>query len=261
MLHALESEALLYGMSLNQSKTEMLINPASPEPKWSFLNGDPVPTTEVVKYLGSHVSWTKAFDTAFSYRRALAEEAYKKLRLVWNSSLPRHEKLKIFQAVFIPTLIYGLDSLTLTTPHLKRIDAFYIRFLRRIVGIKSSFYSRVPNTEVWETAGKPRLPSDFLLKAEVKFAAEVFAADHTSPLYTVVFVEPYKDRIQVHGRRRGHQIPYWLEVFSCRHFKDIWHQKIGILGPNHRYALISHRLRKPPFSETAPMRACTRARP
>ena len=33
--------------------------------------------------------------------------------------------------------------------------------------IKASFYSRVPNTEVWETAGKPRLPSDFLLKAEV----------------------------------------------------------------------------------------------
>ena len=261
MLHALESEALLYGMSLNQSKTELLINPAFPEPKWNFLNGDPVPTTEVVKYLGSHVSWTKAFDTAFSHRRALAEEAYKKLRLVWNSSLSRHEKLKIFQAVFIPTLIYGLDSLTLTTPHLKRIDAFFIRFLRRIVGIKASFYSRVPNTEVWETAGKPRLPSDFLLKAEVKFAAEVFAADHTSPLYTVVFVEPYKDRIQVHGRRRGHQIPYWLEVFSCRHFKEIWHQKIGILGPNHRYALISHRLRKPPFSETAPMRACMRARP
>ena len=261
MLHALESEALLYGMSLNQSKTELLTNPAFQEPKWCFLNGDPVPTTEVVKYLGSHVSWTKAFDTAFSHRRALAEEAHKKLRLVWNSSLPRNEKLKIFQAVFIPTLIYGLDSLTLTTPHLKRIDAFYIRFLRRIVGIKASFYSRVPNTEVWETAGKPRLPSDFLLKAEVKFAAEVFAADHTSPLYTVVFVEPYKDRIQVHGRRRGHQIPYWLEVFSCRHFKEIWHQKVGILGPNHRYALISHRLRKPPFSETAPMRACTRARP
>ena len=33
-------------------------------------------------------------------------------------------------------LVYGLDALTLQQKHLKRIDAFYIRFLRRIIGIK-----------------------------------------------------------------------------------------------------------------------------
>ena len=90
MLHAFESEALLYDMSLNQSKTKLMTNPAFPEPKWNFFNGDPVPTTEIVKYLGSHVSWTKtkAFDTAISHRRAFAEEAYKKLELVWNRFAP-----------------------------------------------------------------------------------------------------------------------------------------------------------------------------
>ena len=79
------------------------------------------------------------------------------------------------------TLSYGLDSLTLTAPHLKRIDAFYIHYLRKIVGIKTSFYSRVPNTKVWEIAGKLRLPSNFLLKAEV------CTTNHTSLLYTVIF--------------------------------------------------------------------------
>ena len=45
---------------------------------------------------------------------ALAESGYKKLRLVWNSNLPRNTKLRIFHSTFIPIRIYGLDTLTLT---------------------------------------------------------------------------------------------------------------------------------------------------
>ena len=135
-------------MSLNQNKTELLTHPAQPHSTVKFSDGTSVPTTTQVKYLGSMVSWTKPFESAFFHRSALAEAAYKKLRLVWNSSLSRRTKLRIFQSVFIPTLIYGLDSLTLTEKHLKRVDAFYIRFLHRIVGIKASYYSHVTNHSV-----------------------------------------------------------------------------------------------------------------
>ena len=74
------------------------------------------------------ISWEKPFEVAFRHRASVAESSYKKLRLVWNSSLPYKEKLSMFQSVSIPTLIYGLDSLTLGQKHLKRIDAYYIRF-------------------------------------------------------------------------------------------------------------------------------------
>ena len=43
-------------------------------------------------------------------------------------------------ASFSPFL-YGI----LTTPQLDRLDAYYCRFLRRIVGIKASYYSKVTN--------------------------------------------------------------------------------------------------------------------
>ena len=49
MLHTLEQEAAHYGMSLNH-KTELMLNPAFPEPRWTFRHGDAVPTAEVVKY-------------------------------------------------------------------------------------------------------------------------------------------------------------------------------------------------------------------
>ena len=120
-------------------QNRVLVDPLKLPPQLRFTNGKPVPTTTQIKYLGSMISWVKPFDTAFKHRAGLAESSYKRLRLVWNSSLPYKEKLKIFQSVFKGTLAYGLDALTLQQKHLKRIDAYYIRFLRRIVGGKASY--------------------------------------------------------------------------------------------------------------------------
>ena len=158
-LSALEDIAAEYGMSLNKIKTELLVRSDYKGPTVHFQDGTPVQTKDVVKYLGSMITWFHPFEAAFKHRAALAEEAYKKLRLIWNSSLPHSKKVSIFQTTFVPVLIYGLDALTLTTPHLKRIDAYYIRFLRRVIGIKASFYSRIPNTEVYNRAQRPKLPS------------------------------------------------------------------------------------------------------
>ena len=88
ILRQVEEEAELYGMSLNADKTELLCHPDHTAPNMYFRNGSKVPTSTQVKYLGSMVSWQNSFSTAFKHRSALAEQAYKKLRLVWNSSLP-----------------------------------------------------------------------------------------------------------------------------------------------------------------------------
>ena len=124
-LSALESQAEFYGMSLNQTKTEILIPEGMTNPLVKFRNGALVPTTTQIKYLGAMMSWDNSFSTALKHRAALAEAAYKQLRLVWNSSMPRKRKLFIFQSVFVSTLIYGLDSLTPTPKHLHRIDGVY----------------------------------------------------------------------------------------------------------------------------------------
>ena len=156
MLRAIEKEAVCYGMRLNTTKTELLVNACRPVESIRFENGDLVPTTTQAKYLGCVVSWNMPFRTAFKHRCALAEEAYKKQRLVWKSSLPRRVKLRIFQAIFPTVFTYGLDSFALTEGHLNQIDALYFRFLRRIVGIKASYYSRILNSEVYQQADRPK---------------------------------------------------------------------------------------------------------
>ena len=201
------------------------------------------------------IAWTKPFEVAYQHRAGLAETAYKKLRLIWNSSLSRKKKLHIFQSTFLPNLTYGLDALTLTDKFLARIDAYYIRFLRRIVNIKASYYFRITNHTVWRVAGYPKKPSFFLKRSQTKLLEEEFFTDPEEPIHHVVFCNAYKDRIITTGRRRGMQFPYFIETTTRRQLPNRWidHPGRGIFGPNDVYVAINRDLKH--SSEHASMRA------
>ena len=241
MLHQVESEALLYGMSLNSSKTEILYKASCSAPKVRFLNGTPVPTTTQIKYLGTMVSWEHPFSVAFKHRAALAEQAYKKLRLLWNSSLPQKVKLRIFQSTFPAVLTYGLDAFTLDHKALQRIDGCYYRFLRRIVNIPATYISRIPNSVVYLKANKPQLPSESLRNLQLKLLTEVFVAPITDPIHNVVMSAAFRDRIITKGRRRGRGSG-WLEVTTKREFPDIWKSDHTARFPHHQYIGIKRKL-------------------
>ena len=100
--------------------------------------------------------------------------------------MSRKAKLRVFQPVFIPVLIYGLDVFSLTTPLLDRIDAFYFRFLCRIIKIPASYLSRVANHTVWAQAHYPKKPSEFILKTEKKLILRTFQAPREDPMHNVL---------------------------------------------------------------------------
>ena len=127
--------------------------------------------------------------------------------------------------------MYGLDTLTLTDNN--RIDAFYLSFLRRIVNTKASYYSKISNHEVWRTAGYPKKPSYFLLKAQYSILSEVFHTDSSKPLHHVVFNSAYRDRIIVKGRRRGRKKPYFIETTAKRYFSKIWSETLDEVSLDH----------------------------
>ena len=54
VLRTLEEQAELYGMHLNQTKTEILHDARKLPPTVRFKNGTSVPTTTQVKYLGTY---------------------------------------------------------------------------------------------------------------------------------------------------------------------------------------------------------------
>jgi len=255
-LTALEDVALEYGMHLNQQKTEVLVQQEGDNTPLTFKDGAPVPTTPQIKYLGSMISWKHPFETAFYHRKGLSEQAYKKLRLVWNSSMAQKRKLGIFQATFLPVLTYGLDALTITEKQLHRLDAHYIRFLRRIVGVKASYYSHVTNQAVYNKAKHPKLPSDIIAELQFKMLQEVYSTPQESPLHNVVFSSANKDRILYQGRRRGMPFPYWIDHVTRTHFPGLLNHTAP-KNPHWRYILVKRALQKP-LSELAPKRAQTK---
>ena len=223
-------------MKLNQDKTELLTHPDWETPNVQFSDGTLVKTTPQVKCLGCKISWKAPFETAFTHRL----------------------QVKFFQATFLPVLLYDLDSLTLTTPQLRRIDAQYLRLLRRI-GIKASYCSRIPNQEVWRQAGHPTLPSGRLHWVQYTRFVAVFQPEMQDPTYNVVLNSPYKNRILNQGRRRGMQFPYWTEVMSHWYFPDHTASR-GILGPHSPNADIAKLVRSSSF-ELAPKRTTQQKRP
>ena len=209
--------------SLNQTKTEILIPEVASNPWVKFRNGSVVPTTTQIKYPGSVISWDNTFSMAVKHRAALAEAAYKQLRLVWNSSMPRKRKLFIFRSVFVSTLVYGRDALTLTPKNMHRINGVYFRFLKRIAGIKASYYSRVSNHVVWREANYLQRPLDRLYNLQYKMMYRVF----TSPIWkthyiTWWFSSANRDRIVIKGRHKGRKRPYWLETTTQTFFPERW---------------------------------------
>ena len=207
------------------------------------------------------------FEIAFRHRAALAEESYKKLGLVWNSRRSNKHKLYIFRTTFVPTLCYGLDALTLTDPNLRRIDAWYNKFLRRVIGIKATYWSRISNWSVWNQAHRPQLPSTTLQSktSKSKPLPTLFALLlMTRCTIYIVFCHPMKDRIQAQGRRKRMQFPYWVEVTTHRHFPNIWvgdhtarsYAAKQLYGQNEQYVIPKKQLQSPRDpAEQAPKRA------
>ena len=81
-------------------ETEIRMDPGGLQLGVRVKDGTLVPTATHVKYLGSLISWVVTFSQALKHRAAAAEAAYKQLRLVWNSSMPRKGKLHISSRVF-----------------------------------------------------------------------------------------------------------------------------------------------------------------
>ena len=106
--------------------------------------------------------------------------------------------------------MYSLEALTLTDKVLHKIDAVFYRLLRRCIGIKASFYSRISNQDVWKQGGEPTPPSKLLNSKQKDLLGSVFLANTKDPVHSIMFCSAYKDRILTQGKRKGRKCPYWL---------------------------------------------------
>ena len=125
-------------------------------------------------------------------RKAAAWRACNSLHKIWNSSLSRTLKLRVFSATVESVLTYGCEAWTVTSKIAKMLDGCYTRMLRKVLNI--SWKQHMTNKELY--GNLPKLSSK-IRKRRKRFAGHCFRSKE-EPVSKLILWIPK------HGtRRRG----------------------------------------------------------
>ena len=121
-------------------------------------------TLEVMEdftYLCFTISSNLSWNTELNTRIWKAVTAMGRLtKRIWsNAILTTNTKMKVYQACVLSILLYGSESLTLCSRQKRRLNAFHMRRLRKILGI-------VWQDRVKKKDGKAYIPTMFSLFSE-----------------------------------------------------------------------------------------------
>jgi hypothetical protein len=121
LLHRVEVECRKVALIVNAKKNEIMkYNIGSSEVK--TLDGTVLSTVEDFKYLGSHIG---DIEKDIKIRKALAWQALHSLKNIWKSIIKR----SLFIVTVETIVLYGCETLTLTTKEENRLDGCYAKML------------------------------------------------------------------------------------------------------------------------------------
>ena len=144
-----------FGLTISTAKTEVLFQPA---PGTTYTkpniqcNDVTLPAADKFTYLGSTLSRTAALDDEIQVRLSKASSAFGRLRSsTWDRrGISTATKIKVYNAVVIPSLLYGCETWTVYAGQAKKLNSFHLKCLRKILNIK--YEDKIPDTEVLEQA-------------------------------------------------------------------------------------------------------------
>ena len=208
----------------------------------------------------------------------------KALTRFWrHSSLSQRWKLKVYRMVLIPILTYGLLVESLTDTELSRLDGAHARFVRRVLNIPTTYYTKIidptattyTNTQVLDQARISPL-SHYITSYQLKLLGHILRTDHNDLTHDVTFTDGWGQRGFGGPDRRGRKRKRWIETVpttAWRRLHEHPDQAPIHLDPHHRPILTddvpfnphfhSNPFESPHFSDTfdlAPLRVVSQYR-
>lgn len=176
--HTLDAFSEAYksiGLEINSNKTQILWQPAptcNAIPPGVMVNGSSLKNVEHFPYLGSHLSTNANIDVEIQYRLHCASAAFGRMRVrvFDNHDISTQTKLYVYQAVVVPTLLYGCETWTTYRRHLLCLEKYHHRCIRRILGIK--WQDRRTNVSVLEEANATSIES-LIIKHQLRWTGHV----------------------------------------------------------------------------------------
>ena len=142
------------GLSIHKGKSKVLkVNATSTTP--IMLDEEALEEVESFVYLGSTVDIQGGTDADVRTRVGKARMAFQQLRNVWVSRhLSKKLKIRIFNTMVKPVLLYGSETWRTTATNIKNIQSFINKCLRRILGVH--WPEKISNLNLWQqTRQKP----------------------------------------------------------------------------------------------------------
>ena len=147
--------AKIFGLTVSIKKTEVLRqlapNTARPPPNIT-MDGNALKNVDTFKYLGSCINSAANLDDEVLCRISRASQAFGRLHTrVWHEwGISIKTKLSVYRAVVLPSLLYSCETWTCYRRHIKKLDQFHLRCLRKVLRV--SWKDHVPNQEILRRA-------------------------------------------------------------------------------------------------------------
>ena len=140
----------------------------------------------------------------------MASGDFKVLDVLWtHANVSKFEKYKIYMGCIISKLLYGLQTAWLTKTQRSKLDGFHARCIRKIVGIRPSYWSRISNLEVLAHVRGEKL-SILLLQQQLSLFGKIFRKPSDDVVRQSIF-EVNSDQLVMYSkqRRRGRPKLSW----------------------------------------------------
>ncbi|CAF1480580.1 unnamed protein product [Didymodactylos carnosus] len=119
------------------------------------IRNQKIETVDSFNYLGCRVTSDQRPDSGISTRLSKVATVFNMLRhVIWSrKSIPIKSRLKVFRACVLRVLLCGSETWSITSAHERRINTFYMKCLRTVIGVNLG--DRMPNEKILEITGQP----------------------------------------------------------------------------------------------------------
>ena len=188
-----------YGLAINWAKVDTF--GIRCETKVKTMVGEWIQQKSSIQYLGALISADGTIQSEVNRRIGMASADFKLLDILWtHSNVCRKEKYQIYLACIISKLLYGLHTAWLTKAQNNKLDGFHAKCVRRIVGVKHSYWSRISNKEVLSYVNAVQL-SKLLLEQQLLVFGKIYRKGPDDHIRQVLSQEN-STALQIHAKRR-----------------------------------------------------------
>ena len=217
-----ELQALMDRLTISLKKTIILGQDTMELPAITIDDYE-LNVVEQFTYLGSTITDNLSLDTEIDKKigKAATTPAHLTSRVWTNPKLTVKTKMVVYNTCVVSTLMYGSETWTIYARQEKRLNSFYLRSIRRMLGI--SWQDRVSNSQVLFRAN---LPSMFTLlrQRRLRWLGHVYCMEDGRIPKDILYGE-------LASGRRSKGCPQLLQECLQERHESTWHQHRFLGGP------------------------------